>query len=98
MKDLKLVYTAETVELALSQLYILKEKWDYKYSKVIDSWYSNWENLSIFFDFSSSIRKMIYTTNLPEGFNRQLRKFTKIITVFLTDESLKKSLYLAATH
>lgn len=38
---------------------------------------------------------MIYTTNLLEGFNRQLRKFTKIRTVFPTDESLRKSLYLA---
>ena len=38
---------------------------------------------------------MIYTTNLFEGFNRQLRKFTKIRTVFPTDESLRKSLYLA---
>ncbi len=95
MKDLKLVYTAETVELALSQLDMLKEKWDYKYANVIDSWYSNWNNLSTFFDFSSGIRKMIYTTNLLEGFNRQLRKFTKIRTVFPTDESLRKSLYLA---
>lgn len=41
MKDLKLVYTAETVELALSQLDMLKEKWDYKYANVIDPWYSN---------------------------------------------------------
>lgn len=95
MKDLKLVYTAETVELALSQLDMLKEKWDYKYANVIDSWYSNWNNLSTFFDFSSGIRKMIYTTNLLEGFNRQLRKFTKIRTVFPTDESLRKYLYLA---
>lgn len=95
MKDLKLVYTAETVELALSQLDIVKEKWDYKYSSVIDSWYSNWDKLSTFFNFSSGIRKMIYTTNLLEGFNRQLRKFTKIRTVFPTDESLRKSLYLA---
>lgn len=95
MKDLKLVYTAETVELALSQLDIVKEKWDYKYSSVIDSWYCNWDKLSTFFNFSSGIRKMIYTTNLLEGFNRQLRKFTKIRTVFPTDESLRKSLYLA---
>ncbi|AGX42888.1 transposase-like protein [Clostridium saccharobutylicum] len=38
---------------------------------------------------------MIYTTNTFEGFNRQLRKFTKIRTVFLTDDSLQQSLYLA---
>lgn len=38
---------------------------------------------------------MIYTTNALEVFNRQLRKFTKTRTVFPTDDSLKKSLYLA---
>lgn len=38
---------------------------------------------------------MIYTTNALEGFNRHIRKFTKTRTVFPTDESLKKSLYLA---
>ncbi len=69
MKDLKLVNTAETVELVLSQLDMLKEICDYKYTNVIDSWYSNWNNLSIFFDFLSGIRKMIYTTNLIEGLN-----------------------------
>ena len=38
---------------------------------------------------------MIYTTNPLEGVNRQLRKFTKTRTVFPTDDSLRKSLYLA---
>lgn len=95
MKDLKLVNTAETVELVLSQLDMLKEICDYKYTNVIDSWYSNWNNLSIFFDFLSGIRKMIYTTNLIEGLNIQLRKFIKIRSVFPTDKSLRKPLYLA---
>ena len=95
IKDIKLVYTADTEEIALSQLDIAKEKLDYRYASVIDSWYSNWDKLSTFFAFSKEIRKMIYTTNTLEGFNRQLRKFTKIRTVFPTDESLRKSLYLA---
>jgi putative transposase len=38
---------------------------------------------------------MIYTTNPLECINRQLRKFTKIRTGFPTDNSLRKSLYLA---
>lgn len=36
-----------------------------------------------------------YTTNTVEGFNRQLRKVTKSSTVFPTDDSLLKLLYLA---
>ncbi|WP_238907697.1 IS256 family transposase [Clostridium sp. YIM B02506] len=95
MVDLKKVYKASTEEVALAQLDLLKEKWDKKYSNVIDSWYVNWDKLSTFFSFTEGIRKMIYTTNALEGFNRQLRKFTKTRTVFPTDDSLRKSLYLA---
>lgn len=41
------------------------------------------------------MRKLIYTTNAIEGFNRQLRKVTKSKTVFPSDDSLLKMLYLA---
>lgn len=95
MKDLKEVYKAPTEELALAQLDSLKEKWGSNYGMVIDSWYNNWNNLDTFFKFSPQIRKLIYTTNVLEGFNRQVRKFTKVRTIFPTDESLNKCVYLA---
>ena len=95
MKDLKEVYKATTEELALAQLDNLKEKWGSNYGMVIDSWYNNWNNLDTFFKFSPQIRKLIYTTNVLEGFNRQVRKFTKVRTIFPTDESLNKCVYLA---
>lgn len=38
---------------------------------------------------------MIYTTNTLEGFNRQIRKYTKTRTIFPTDEALSKCVYLA---
>lgn len=41
------------------------------------------------------VRRLIYTTNAIEGFNRQLRKVTKSKSVFPTDDSLLKMLYLA---
>ena len=95
MKDLKEVYKAPTEELALAQLDKLKETLGNSYGMVINSWYNNWNNLSTFFDFSPRIRKMIYTTNALEGFNRQVRKYTKSRTIFPTDESLNKCVYLA---
>ena len=95
MKDLKEVYKAPTEELELAQLDKLKETWGNSYGMVLDSWYNNWNNLSTFFDFSPRIRKMIYTTNALEGFNRQVRKYTKSRTIFPTDESLNKCVYLA---
>ena len=94
MKDLKEVYKAPTEDLALAQLDNLKEKWGSNYGMVIDSWYNNWNNLDTFFKFSPQIRKLIYTTNVLEGFNRQVRKFTKVRTIFPTDESLNKCVYL----
>ena len=95
MKDLKSVYRAFNEETALKNLDILKEKWYSKYSVVIDSWYNNWSNLNTYFEYPHEIRRIIYTTNALEGFNRQLRKYTKVRTVFPTDESLRKSLYLS---
>jgi transposase-like protein len=95
MKDLKCVYQAVNEEEALNALDALENTWGHKYSIVIQSWRNNWDNLSTYFAFPPEIRKIIYTTNALEGFNRQLRKFTKIKTSFPTDESLRKSLYLA---
>ena len=56
---------------------------------------TNWANLSTYFKYPQEVRRLIYTTNAIEGFNRQLRKVTKAKSVFPTDDSLLKMLYLA---
>lgn len=95
MKDLKLVYQAFTEDIALQQLDALEDKWGKKYSSSISSWRNNWASLSTYFKYPPELRKMIYTTNAIENFNRQLRKVTKTKSIFPTDDSLFKSLYLA---
>ena len=95
MSDLKAVYTAVDEESALYNLDIFASKWDSKYPKISQSWRDNWANLSTYFKFPQEIRRLIYTTNAIEGFNRQLRKVTKSKSVFPTDDSLLKMLYLA---
>lgn len=96
MADLKRVYTASTEEIARLELDAFAEKWDGKYPTISKSWNENWATLSTYFKYPEEIRKIIYTTNTVEGFNRQLRKVTKSKAVFPNDDSLLKMLYLAA--
>jgi transposase-like protein len=93
--DLKLVYKASTEENALLNLESFDEKWGKKYPKIAISWKNNWPRLSTYFKYPQEIRTLIYTTNTIEGYNRQLRKVTKNKSVFPTDDSLLKMLYLA---
>jgi transposase-like protein len=95
MQDLKAVYQAPTREEAETALLKLAEAWSDKYAVAVRSWQNNWNDLSTFFDFPYQIRRLIYTNNAIEGYNRQLRKVTKNKTVFPTDEAVRKSFYLA---
>lgn len=95
MADLKAVYSAVDEPSALTALETFSERWDRKYPSISKSWRENWPNLSTYFKYPEVIRRLIYTTNAIEGFNRQLRKVTKAKSVFPTDDSLLKMLYLA---
>lgn len=95
MADLKAVYAAVDEDAALMALDAFSEHWDKKYPTISQSWRANWANLSTYFKFPQRLRRLIYTNNAIEGFNRQLRKVTKAKSVFPTDESLFKMLYLA---
>ena len=97
VKDLKAIYQAPSEELALEKLDELEETWGKKYSASVASWRNNWPQLSTFFKYPPEIRKIIYTTNSIENFNRGLRKVTKSKAVFPTDDALFKSIYLAMT-
>lgn len=95
MADLKAVYAAMDEQAALDALDAFGERWDKKYPKISQFWWSNWANFSTYFKCLQEVRRLIYTTNAIEGFNRQLRKVTKSKSVFPTDDSLLKMLYLA---
>lgn len=95
MVDLKEVYQAATRESAEANLRQLAEKWADKYAVAIRSWQNHWEDLSTYFAYPAEIRRLIYTTNSVEGYNRQLRKVTKSKSIFPTPESARKLLFLA---
>lgn len=96
MADLKLVYQAVTEQEALNHLIGFKEKWGKEYPSCVRSWEENWDILSTFYAYPAEIRRIIYTTNIIEGLNRQFRQITKNKPSFINDDSLKKMLYLAA--
>ena len=96
MADLKKVYTAVTEDEALENLMAFKEKWGRQYPSCVKSWEENWDILSTFFAYPAEIRKIIYTTNIIEGLNRQFRQISKNKPSFTNDDSLRKMLYLAS--
>lgn len=95
LKDLKAVYRAATKDLAEQRLDELDSAWGKKYPIVIKSWRVNWEELSSYFKYPEEIRRIIYTTNVIEGFHRQLRKVTKTKGAFTNETALVKLIYLA---
>lgn len=94
VNSLKEIYQADNKELAEKALARFDEQWSGKYPNIIKSWLENWERLSQMFEYPDMIRKLIYTTNIIESFNSQLRKVTKSKRVFTNDQALTKLLYL----
>lgn len=96
--DLKKVYKASTKEMAEQALVELEGKWGKKYPIVLKSWTDNWDKLSAYFSYTQPIRRLIYTTNIIEGYHRQLRKVTKNKGAFPSDMALLKLVYLATKN
>ena len=96
VSDLKKIYKAATLEEAENALLEFSERWRKQYPSCVKSWEDNWSVLSAFFEYPTEIRKIIYTTNIIEGLNRQFRQITKNKPSFTNDDSLRRMLYLAS--
>lgn len=94
MKDLQTVYKATTKDQAEHNLAQLDASWGQRYPKVIESWQKNWPRLSNYFQYNKDIRRIMYTTNIIEGFHRQLRAVTKSKGAFQSEDALMKLLFL----
>lgn len=93
--DLKTIYHAPTEEKAREALDSVAEKWTSKYPNSMKRWYDNWDAITPIFKFSSTVRKVIYTTNAIESLNSTYRKLNRQRSVFPSDTALLKALYLA---
>jgi putative transposase len=95
MADLKAIYRAPTREAAELALDHLEQAWAPICPVAVRSWRVHWDTLSTYFDYPAEIRRLIYTTNRIEGYNRQLRRVIKTKGAFPTPDAARKLLYLA---
>lgn len=94
-RDMKPIYQAPILEEAEYALDKFEETWGKRYPRVIKSWREHWPELSTFYKLPSKLRRLIYTTNAIEAYNRGLRKYTKARYIFPNELALEKALYLA---
>ena len=88
--DFKLVYQASSKEEANNQIRFMIDKWRKQYPRVVKLLMN--PAILTFYNFPPSIRRTIYSTNLIEGFNKQLKKYTKRKEQFPNEESLERFL------
>ena len=88
--DFKLVYQASSKEEAMNQISFMIDKWKKQYPRVVKLLMN--PAILTFYNFPPSIRRTIYSTNLIEGFNKQLKKYTKRKEQFPNEESLERFL------
>ncbi|HBK5193220.1 TPA: transposase, partial [Enterococcus faecium] len=89
--DFKMVYQASSKKAALEARGAFAEKWKTSYPKMVESILSN-DYLLTFYDFPLAIRKTIYSTNLIESFNKQIKKYSHRKEQFQNEESLERFL------
>lgn len=97
-KDLRLIYEAANEQKALDGFILFEQTWGSTYPYICTSWKNHWDNLVPFLSYPMEIRKLIYTTNMIENVNRNVRKFTKNKTMFPDDSAVTKAVYLAVQH
>lgn len=98
VNDLKKVYNANNIEMAIHHLQQAEEKWGDKYPVVFKSWKTNWDRLSSFYKYPPNLKRIIYTTNPIESFHRMVRKVTKTKGAFASEDAIIKQIYLAVKN
>ena len=66
-----------------------------KYPAAVAVWERAWDRFIPFLEYGPALRKVLYTTNAIESFNREMRKVLKTRTQFPNDDSVAKTLWLA---
>lgn len=91
---LKEIYRAPNEQAASDALGRFEERYGDRYPAIVATWRNSWEQFTPMLGFPPAIRRILYTTNLIESLNYQLRKITRNRGHFPSDEALVKLLYL----
>lgn len=91
LDDFREVYQSKIKEEAENTLECFKDKWKRKYPQVIKTLENN-EHLFTYFDYLKEVKSSIYTTNLIERVNKQIKRKFKVKEQFPTEQSMEKYL------
>jgi len=89
--EFKMVHSQKTKEAAVKVLSDFMDKWKKIYPKVVETVQDN-AYLLTFYDYPEEIRHSIYSTNLIEGFNKQVKRKVKAKIQFPSVDSTEKYL------
>jgi putative transposase len=95
-KALRPIYTAPSVEAATDAMDTFELEHGERYPGIMRLWRDAWERFIPFLAYPPIIRKIVYTTNLVESVNYQMRKSSKTRGHFPDDEAAMKLLRLIA--
>ena len=95
-KALRRIYEAETEEAGLEALAAFEaSELGQRYPQVAEKWRRFWPQVRPLFCVPSTVRDLIYTTNIIEGLNRGIRKVVKTRTQFPHEQAALKVIFLA---
>lgn len=91
---MRAIYTAPTLEAAEIAFKDFDKQFGTQYPAAVEVWRHAWNDFTPFLDYPPELRRVVYTTNLIENINFQLRKLTKNRGHFDSDTAAMKLLYL----
>ncbi|MCI7238240.1 MAG: IS256 family transposase [Anaerococcus sp.] len=95
--DAKLIYTSDDIESAEKRLTEFLSKWSIKYPK-LRKMLEGKDNLFTFMLFPKAIRRSLYTNNICENFNKDIKRKLKQKVQFPNEESLDKAIYIPVSE
>lgn len=94
-EDFKKIHQAKNLESALEKYNEFLEKWSNRYPKVKKA-LEKYDNLFTYLEFPKEIQRSIYTNDIDENFNKQIKKKTKVKEQFPNEDSLDRTICTVA--